>query len=137
MKWITWIEKDGPHLLPGRGQLDHREACIAGGAIVIIHRDLQVRTFQTGIRDIRTKTLTTPPGDLQHAQMGRNSDDSRARTHRRIAAGCRCWGGDNAAREQTQGKENRKTAGMEHLVGWGTSSPRGLNLYVAQREHSP
>ena len=65
MGWVTWIEKDGPQLLPSRRQLYHREARNACGAIVIIHRDVEVPAFQVGTRGISAKALTTPPGDLQ------------------------------------------------------------------------
>ena len=99
-EWITWIEKDGPQLLPSRRQLDHREARIAGGAIMIIHRNLQVPAFQAGVRDVRAKALTTPPGNLRHTQKGRKSSKSRGKAHRRITTGCGGGGGDDATREQ-------------------------------------
>ena len=77
MGWVTWIEKDGPHLLPSRRQLDHSEARTACGVIVIIHWDVQVPAFQVGIRGIRGKALTTPPGDLRRTQRGRRATIGR------------------------------------------------------------
>ena len=99
MEWLTRVKKDGTQLVPSRSQLDHREACISSRAIVIIHRNFQVPALQVGIRSVRAKALTAPPGNLQCTQKGRKGNGRRGRTHRRIAASCESGGGDDAADE--------------------------------------
>jgi len=70
MKWVTWVEEDGAQLVRSRGQLDHGEACVSSRAVVIVHRDLEVRTFQVGDGGIHSEALTLvgTPGNLQGTQ---------------------------------------------------------------------
>ena len=70
MKSITWIEEDGALLPLGCGQLDDGEACISSRDVVIVHRDLEVRTFKVGDGGIYSKAfaLVGTPGDLKDTQ---------------------------------------------------------------------
>jgi len=65
---MTWIEEDGAQLLRSRRVLDHRETRIAGGAVVIVHRNLEVSALEAGICRIDSETLAASPGDLDGIQ---------------------------------------------------------------------
>ena len=65
-EWITWIEEDGAQLRrDGRAVLDHRQMCRTGGAVVVVHRNIEGSALQVGVRGIDSKTLTATPRDLQ------------------------------------------------------------------------
>ena len=65
---MTWIEEDGAQLLRSRRGLDHRETRIAGGIVVIVHRNLEVSALEAGIRRIDSEALAASPGDLNDIQ---------------------------------------------------------------------
>ena len=66
----TWIEEDGAQLVRGCGQLDHGQARSASRAVVIVHRDLEGRTFQAGDGGVHSEALALvgTPGNLQGTQ---------------------------------------------------------------------
>ena len=68
---ITWIEEDATKLLgSGRRVLCHREACITGRAVMIVHRDLEVSTLEIWIGRVEPKALAASPRNLQYTQEG-------------------------------------------------------------------
>jgi len=65
---MTWIEEDGAQLLRSRRGLDHRKTRIAGGIVVIVHRNLEVSALEAAIRRIDSEALAASPGDLNDIQ---------------------------------------------------------------------
>jgi hypothetical protein len=65
---ITWIEEDTTELLRSRGVLDYRKACVTGGGVMIVHRNLEVGAFKVGIRRVNPKALAISPRNLDGVQ---------------------------------------------------------------------
>jgi len=65
---MTWIEEDGAQLLRSSRVLDHRETRIAGRAVMIVHRNLEVSALEAGIHSIDSEALAASPGDLNGVQ---------------------------------------------------------------------
>ena len=65
---MTWIEEDGAQPLRSRRVLDHCETRIAVGAVMIVHRNLEVSALEAGICRINSKALAASPGDLNDVQ---------------------------------------------------------------------
>jgi len=65
---MTWIEEDCAQPLLRRRVLDHRETRIAGGAVMIVHRNLEVSALEAGIRRINSKALAASPRNLKGTQ---------------------------------------------------------------------
>ena len=75
---ITWVEEDGTQPFgSSRGVLDHCKACRPGGAVVIIHRNFVVCTFQVGVRGIDSEALAAGPRDLQNVQEDHRGSNGR------------------------------------------------------------
>jgi hypothetical protein len=92
MERITWVEEDGAQFLrSSRGVLDYREPCRSGRAVVIVHRNIEVCTFQVGVRGIDPEALAIPPRNLQDIQEDRRRNGARweltATSFRGVGAG--------------------------------------------------
>ena len=69
---FTWIDEEGTLLLwSGRCVLDHSEACLSGGVIVVVHRNLKSSALQVGVCGIDCEAPTATPSDLQDIQKDR------------------------------------------------------------------
>ena len=66
---ITWIEEDAAQLLGSSCSiLNHRKACLAGRAVVIVHWDLEISALEVRIRAVDPKAVATSPGNLQYTR---------------------------------------------------------------------
>jgi predicted transcriptional regulator len=65
---FTWIEEEPALPIPSGCVFCDRNACIASGAIVIVHRDLDVCALEVGIGGIKPKALATSPRNLEGIQ---------------------------------------------------------------------
>ena len=67
---VTWIEEDSTQFLGRRGVLYDREACIAGRAVMIIHRNFEVPALKVGICGVDPEAPTASPRNLKGIQDG-------------------------------------------------------------------
>ena len=77
---MTWIKEDATEFRRGRSILDYGKACITSGAVLIVHRNLEVRTLEVGIRGVDPEVVTTSPRYLEDIQADRQSETSRMLT---------------------------------------------------------
>ena len=69
---VTWVKEDGAQLIwNSRGVLDRRQTCRSGGAVVVIHWNLEVPASQIWIRGVDPEALTAAPRNLEDIQEDR------------------------------------------------------------------
>ena len=70
VKSLTWVEEDGTQFLGRRGVLYGRDTCIAGRAVMIIHRNFEVPALKVELCGIDPEILTASPRNLKVIQDG-------------------------------------------------------------------